>query len=261
MSNLQTAFTEYLSLRRALGYKLRDEGTALYQFIQFVEQEGASYITVDLALRWAMKPTDVDPAHWARRLSMVRQFAKYQAAEDPLTEIPPQGLLPYRYYRKQPYIYSDEEIVQLIKAAKQLDSPTGIRAATYSTLFGLLAVTGMRISEAINIDREDVDLINNALIIRGAKCDKSRMIPIHLSTHHALRQYVCHQDRIYPSPKSPALFISERGVRLTGCSVRWTFIRLSRQIGLRGPFDSHGPRLHDFRYPNLNKIQTFLESA
>jgi len=248
MSGLRKALEEYLAVRRALGFKLRLAGAALEKFVSFLDQERAAVITTELALRWAMQPAEVQPEQWANRLSMVRGFALYRSGTDPKTEIPPQGLLPYRYRRKRPYIYNDSEIRQLLKAAERLPSATGLRAKAYSTLFGLLAVTGMRISEVIGLDDGDVDWADGVLTVRESKFGKSRLVPMHPSTRGALRQYARSRNRIYPKPKSQSFFVSDRGVRLTDCTVRWTFVRLSHQIGLRSPSDRRGPRLHDFRH-------------
>lgn len=248
MSDLQTALDEYLNIRRALGFKLKNEGTALLQFLLFLEKKDASFITTDLALQWATLPENVLPTHWARRLTMVRIFAQFHSAVDPRTEIPPQGLLPFRYRRKPPYIYSDVEISRLLEASSHLRSAIGLRASTYSTLFGLLAVTGMRVSEPIALNRQDVDLVRGILTVRLTKFGKSRLIPIHLSTVDKLAEYSRLSDRLFSSPRCPSFFVSEKGTRLTQWSVRWTFVKLSREIGLRGPNDSHGPRLHDLRH-------------
>ena len=248
MSRLRTALEEYLALRRKLGFKLCRAGDLLHNFVSFAEQEGASFITRELALRWAIQPKDCQPVWWATRFGMVRRFAEYWSAVDPRTEIPPQELLPYRYYRRPPYIYSDHEITRLVKAAQQLPSPMGLRASTYSTLFGLLAATGMRVSEPIGLDREDVDLAQGILTVRQTKFGKSRLVPIHRSTQEALQRYACLRDRVFRRPKTRSFFLSECGTRLTQWSVRRTFVLLSRQIGLRGPEDRHGPRLHDLRH-------------
>jgi integrase len=248
MSALRTALKEYLALRRALGFRLRYAGTALPQFVRFAEQQGAAFITTALALQWAQQPVAAQPAHWARRLSMVRLFAQYRSASDPRTEIPPLKLLPHRYRRTQPYIYSAREIWRLIVAAKRLRSATGLRPCTYATFFALLAVTGMRISEPLALNREDVDLGQGLLTIRRTKFGKSRVVPLHPSTQRALRHYAGHRDRSYPHPQTPSFFLSERGTRLTQWSVRATFVHLSRQIGLRTPTARRGPRLHDLRH-------------
>jgi integrase len=242
---LLEALEEYLALRRALGFILDAPCRALHSFVAYAEHEGAFSISTDLALKWAMLP-DCQPAQWANRLSMVRRFARYMSALDARTEIPPDGLLPHRFRRKCPYIYTEEEITHLIGAAQNLSSPLGLRAATYSTLFGLLAVTGMRVSEPVALDRDDIDLTRGILIIRRTKFGKSRMLPLHATTVEALRHYHKLRDRVFRNTKS--FFVSERGIRLTVWSVRKTFILLSRQTGLRGPEDSRGPRLHDLRH-------------
>jgi integrase len=248
------ALEEYLNVRRALGFKLRNAGGLLKGFVTYAEREGASSITTDLAVRWAMEQKNCQPAQWANRLSLVRRFARYVSALDPGTEIPPQGLLPYRFRRTQPYLYADEEIAHLIEAAKKLRSRQGLRAATYATLFGLLAVTGMRMSEPLAFDRDDVDLARGILTVRRTKFGKSRILPVHASTREALRRYRAVRDRI--CPRAQSFFVSERGKRLTSERVWWTFVRLSHQIGLRGPADRHGPRLHDLRHRFA--VQTLL---
>jgi len=248
MNDLHAALDEYLSVRRTLGFKLRDEGNALPKFLHFLEKKSASYITTDLALQWATQPQNVLPSHWARRLTMVRIFAQFRSAVDRRTEVPPQGLLPYRYRRKTPYIYDDDEISRLLKAASHLQSATALRASTYTTFFGLLASTGMRISEPIALDCKDVDLTQAIVTVRWTKFGKTRLIPIHPSTVDKLAEYNRLRYSIFIRPKSPSFFVSQRGTRLTQCSVRYTFVKLSREIGLRAPHDSHGPRVHDMRH-------------
>jgi integrase/recombinase XerD len=136
VKSLSRHLEEYLDLRRRLGFKLRDARYELGKFIRFAQQEKASFITTKLAIRWASQIEGGHPAHRTTRLSMLRRFADYMSAVDPRTEVPPQGLLPHRYFRKNPYFYSDDEIDSLIKAAHAIPSPKGLRAATYSTLFG-----------------------------------------------------------------------------------------------------------------------------
>jgi len=252
MSELREALEEYLALRHSLGFELRLPTRALRNFVTFVEDEGASRITTDLALDWAKQPVQAQPSTWSWRLGMVRRFAVWLSAEDPCTEVPPEGLLPHRYRRKPPYNYSDDEIERLIQAASELPSPRGLRALTYSTLFGLLAVTGMRVSEAVNLDQPDVNLEEGFLSIRRAKFGKSRLVPVHTSTVDALEGYAKARDRIFPAPAAGAVFVSERGTRITDCNARYTFAKLSRQIGLRPPAQGQrhgrGPRLHDMRH-------------
>ena len=248
MSVMRSAVDEYLALRRTLGFKLDGVDHDLQQFVRFAESEGVEWVMTDLALRWAIQPAQASPAHWARRLGIVRQFAQYYSALDPRTEIPPPHLLPYHYVRKPPYFYRDEQITALIEEAARLPSPTGLRAVTYTTLFGLLVVTGMRISEPIGLDRADVDLEQGSLSIRGGKFGKSRWLPLHPTTIARLARYAERRDGLYPAPPTASFFLSEQGTRLTAWSVRRTFVNLSHQIGLRAPDDHHGPRLHDLRH-------------
>lgn len=248
MISLRKAMEDYLTMRRSLGFKLRDMGYNLRHFVSFMEQQKASIITTELALRWAQKPQGVQPAQWAARLSFVRSFARYWSATDPRTEIPPTGLLPYRTKRATPYIYSNDEIQQILKAARNLPPSTGLRPWTYYSLFGLMAVTGMRISEVIRLDHADVDLKQGLLTVRLTKFSKSRLIPLHPSTVKKLKRYLHRRDELYPQPLTARFFLSNQGTPLTDCMVRWTFVKLSRQIGLRKVGDSFGPRLHDLRH-------------
>lgn len=248
MISLRKAVKDYLTMRRSLGFKLRDMGYNLRHFVSFMEQQRAFVITTDLALRWAQQPQNVQPAQWAARLSFVRSFARYWSATDPRTEIPPMGLLPYRTKRATPYIYSNDEIQHLLKAARDLPPSTGLRPWTYYSLFGLMAVTGMRISEVIRLDGADIDLRQGLLTIRLTKFSKSRLIPLHSSTVKKLKLYLQRRDELYPRHLTARFFLSNQGTPLTDCMVRWTFVKLSRQIGLRKVGDSFGPRLHDLRH-------------
>ena len=238
---------EYVELRRSLGFKLQDANNGLIQFAAFLEQSRATHITIALAMKWAQQDKNARPAEWARRLSFVRGFARHWSAHDSRTEVPPPGLLPYRPGRARPYLYSNEEIRNLLQAARRLPSAHGLRGQTYYSLLGLLAVAGLRISEARNLQTEDVDLKKGVLTIRGTKFGKSRLVPIHPSTRKVLSDYASRRDR-FLGRRPTTFFISGRGTRLDGAEIRRTFYALSRQIGLRGPSDSHGPRLHDFRH-------------
>jgi integrase/recombinase XerD len=249
MNTLRQAVQEYLTMRRSLGFKLQDAGTGLLDFVTFMEQQRASYITHALALAWARQPAGVQPDEWARRLSYVRMFARHRSATDPRTQIPPAGLLPYRPKRAQPYLYSDQEIRDLLRAALKLPGNGGLRPRTYHCLFGLLSVSGLRVGEAQNLELQDVDLKAGVLTIRGAKFGKSRLVPLHASTCTVLAVYLARRERMWARrPVSSYLFVSNWGNRLDGGEIRRTFYALSRQIGLRGPSDSHGPRLHDMSH-------------
>ena len=167
---------------------------------------------------------------------MVRRFAQYVSAIDSRTEVPSQELLPHRYRRQPPYLYSDKEIHRLMHALRQLPAPNDLRAISNATLLGLLAVTGMRVGEAIGLDRKDVDLKRGLITVRQAKLNKSRLVPLHLTAQKKLRAYERLRDQYYPNSKSTSFFLSERGARLTDCTVRRWFIIASHQIGLRAPF-------------------------
>ena len=249
MNTLRQAVQEYLTVRRSLGYKLQDAGRRLLDFVTFMEQHRASYITHTLALTWAKQPSSVQPAEWARRLSHVRIFARHRSATDPRTQIPPAELLPFRPKRAQPYLYSDKEIESLLRAALELPGNDGLRPWTYHCLFGLLSVSGLRVGEAQNLELRDVDLQAGVLTVRGAKFGKSRFVPLHASSCRVLADYIARREREWVRrPVSSYLFVSNRGNRLDGGEIRRTFYLLSRQIGLRGPSDSRGPRLHDMRH-------------
>lgn len=252
MNTLRQAVQDYLGMRRALGFKLHEAGKALLDFAMFMKQRRASHITQALALAWAQQPTNVQPAYRAQRLSFVRGFARYRSATDPRTQIPPQGLLPFQPKRARPYLYSDDEIRSLLRAALNMPcryKSGALRPWTYHCLFGLLSVSGLRLGEARNLELRDVDLEAAVLTIRGTKFGKSRLVPLHASTCNVLADYIARRKRHWAArPVSSYLFVSSLGNRLDGGDIHRTFYALSRQIGLRGASDSRGPRLHDMRH-------------
>lgn len=252
MNALRAALRDYLDTRRGLGFELRMPGKNLDKFVSFLEQEGAAYITTDLALRWATRPRDAAPSYQATRLAHVRRFAAWRKATDPRTEVPPHGLLPHRTRRKKPFIYSDQQVQDVLAAARALPSTKGLRGLTYETLFGLIAVTGMRMSEAVALDRRDVDLEEGIVTIRRTKFGKTRMVPLHESTSVALRSYGVARNHLFRAMTTPAFFVSERGTRVTIWSTEYNFAWASRHAGLRGPVQGHrhgwGPRIHDLRH-------------
>src|SRR5262249_45270882 len=200
MSQLREAAERYLRLRRDLGCQLREAGRLLQDFLAFAEREGASYVPPDLAVRWAQQPAGAQPVTWAMRLRVVRRFALWLSATDRRTEVPPDGLLPGRYVRRRPYIYSDAEIADLVRTAGRLASAAGLKGRTYATIFGLLAVTGMRVSEVLALDREDVDLDEGVLRVRRTEFGKSRLVAVHDSTRQALADYARERDRVVRRP-------------------------------------------------------------
>lgn len=175
MSTLDTHAEEYLRLRRALGYKLERAGHLLPQLVAYLHAAGAETVTSDLAIAWARLPERARPNHWAQRLAVARGFASYLKAIDPTTEVPPAGVFPARRHRPTPYLWSPQDVDRLLDSARALHPP--LRAQTYQTLFGLLAVSGMRVGEAIGLEREDVDLHDGVVTIRHAKFDRSRLVP------------------------------------------------------------------------------------
>ena len=252
MSTLRDAVKEYVTIRRGLGTQLLRPAVALRRFVDFAEREEAEFVTTDLALRWAQEPSHCLPATYADRLGVIRRFAAWRSAADPRTEVPARGLLPHRRRRKAPYIYRDEEIEQLMTEASRLPSATGLRAFTYSSLFGLLAASGLRPGEVLALDISDVDLLGGVLAVRKTKFGKSRFVPVHESTRDALVHYAEHRDRLCPRRSTSAFFVSECGTRLYQEIAAYTFAKVSRAIGLRGAVrgrrKGRGPRLQDLRH-------------
>jgi integrase len=248
MSPLRAAIEDYLALRRSLGFRLRETARGLRAFATFLEAEGAPHVTTALALAWATRHPHQQPAEWARRLTWVRGFARHWRATDPHTEVPAWGLLPYRAQRARPYLYTAPEIQRLLGAAHRLPSAHGLRGCTYACLIGLLAVTGLRSGEALRLAPADVDLGTGVLTIRQSKFGKSRLVPLHPSTRQALQQYAARRTAVLGAAPLATFLVSERGRPLRASTVHWTFRQLSRQTGLRGPTEAHGPRLHDLRH-------------
>ena len=244
MSPLESALADYLTIRRALGHKLVKVERLLRQFIAYLEERGAETITVDDALAWATAPGGTLAWHYTR-LSAVRGFAAYLQTIDPACELPP-GLLSARLRRASPYIYSERQLAGLLAATDTLSTPH--RAATYRTLIGLLAVTGMRIGEAISLDRGDIDLEAEVLLIRDTKFGKTRELALHGSTAAALRRYRRRRDRPRCPAGSGAFFVSVRGERLHYRSVQWGFGRLLEEAEIGPRSASCRPRLHDLRH-------------
>ncbi|SRR5258708_5293374 len=243
---LRQAVADYLAMRRGLGFRLRRDGTLLPQFVAYLESHGARAVTHELALSWSMRPADGHPAWWSTRLMVVRGFARYLHAFDPRTAIPPAELLPGRYRRSTPYLYSNIDIARIFEAARRVCTP--LRAATLATLVGLLAVAGLRLGEAIRLDREDVDWKHGVLIIRKTKFGKSRQVPLHESTVAALTTYARLRDRLFPRPITPAFFVSKKGTRLWHENLHRSFQCVLRSAGIRSRATRRPPRFHDLRH-------------
>ena len=254
MRDLRKGIRDYLMLRRGLGFKLVKHEGGLDEFASFLERKGSAHITSELALEWATLPAHHQPCQWTARLTIVRGFAQYWSATDPVTEVPPLGLLRYRPTRARPYFYS--EIQRLLKAAKSRPSCDPLRPWTYYCVFGLLAVTGLRLSEALNFRTKDLDWADGILTIRGAKFGKSRLVPLHASACKVLADYAKRRDHRFGARVEAHFFVNKNGNRLDKGEVHRTFYALSRKIGLRAEDASRGPRLHDFRHRFA--VQTLL---
>lgn len=247
MSALEQDLADYLQLRRSLGHELAEARWLLPGFVAYLDARGASTVTIQAALEWAQhsptgQPTTVGP----RRMTAARGFARYLAGIYPGTEIPPLGLMPHQQRWRPPFIYSTADIQSLMDAARtSLSSP--LRAATYETLIGLLAVGGLRIGEAIKLDRSDIDWSENLLLIRESKFGKSRLVPLHSTAMHALTAYAQLRDELEPRPKEPSFFVSQTHKRLCYVAVGQTFRQLvnAAGVGARAP---SAPRLHDLRH-------------
>jgi integrase len=243
MKTLAIAAREYLALRRTLGFKLYHETWWLPDFVAYLGSHGSSTITTQLALRWAQQPADGDPNWWASKLGAIRRFARHHSASDPRTEIPPPDLLPYRPRRQTPHIYTDDEIGALLQEARRL--PARLLSATYATLLGLLAATGMRVGEAIGLDEQDLDWQQSLITVRQSKFGKSRHVPLHCSTLAALHDYAETRDRLCPRRRVPCFFTSRVGTRVIHQNFHRVFLRLIRLSGIGG---RPRPRLHDLRH-------------
>jgi integrase/recombinase XerD len=245
MSALGEAVNEYLALRRSLGYKLDAHGRLLPQFAEFLEHRQATVITTGLALEWSTQPPG-SAVWWHQRLAVVAGFARYLQASDQRHEIPPIDLLPAKFRRAIPYLYSEAEIEALMHAASEIRS--ALKAATYETLIGLLAVTGMRIGEAITVDRLDVELPEGRLTVRHAKNGRSREIALHPSTVTALDRYARVRDELCPCPKAPSFLLTKTGQRLNKSTIWHEFDRLRRATGLDRETLGRRARIHDIRH-------------
>ena len=217
----------------------------------FAETQGAEHVNTDLFLKWQASFGQASRQTWAARLGMVRLFAQWLHGLDPAHEVPPRGLIPHRARRSRPYIYSVEEIAKIIAAAAELPSVYGLRGLTLSTLFGLIAITGLRISEALALDTGDVDLEIGVLTIRRGKLGKARLVPVDRSVAQRLQAYADERDRLLGFAPQP-FFANSRGIRIGDCSARYNFALVCQRLGLRSPqrFWRHGrgPRIHDLRH-------------
>lgn len=251
MDTLTSSLDRYLSVRRAFGYDLSSDERLLRRFTTFADAEGAEHVTVEIFLRWKEHFGNANNNTWSARLGMVRGFAAWLQGTDPETEVPPAGLIPGKRHRSRPYIYTDEQIAEIVTEAANLPSPYGLRGWTCSTLFGLIAATGLRISEAVGLEEDGVDLERAVLIVERSKNGRSRIVPLRQTTTARLLAYRRERDRLLGAGHTP-FFLFENARRPTDCGARYNFAQVCQRIGLRDPqrFTRHGrgPRLHDLRH-------------
>ena len=250
MNTLREALQEYLALRRSLGFKMQDASRVLPRFVAFMEERQVPHITARLALKWVLQAKTVQPAERARRLGFIRGFARYRSATDPLTEVPSPELLPQASTRARPYLYTEQDVRGLLEAALQLPTAwpsTPLRPWVFHCLLGLLSVTGLRISEALDLKLDDVDLHQGVLTIRAAKLGRFRLVPLHPSTSSVLLHYLQRREQFLGNRRSDYVFISNRGTRLDGGRVHHVFYALSRQNGPAGTRRTQWPA--DARLP------------
>lgn len=253
--SLRQRAEQYVTMRQALGYKLVDTESLLMRFIDYLERSGENTITTAAAVRWATTTTRASPRWQRRRLSVVRGFARHLHTFDPTCEVPPTGLLRCYVDRPVPHLYSEDEIAALMGAATAM-SRQPLRAGTYRTLIGLLAVTGMRVGEAVRLDRSHVDLDAGILTIIDSKFGKSRQLLLHPSTVTALRDYNSLRDAVPGTDGYAAFFVSRRG-RLVVNTVDYTFADLVCAAEVSAPTGERNPRVHDLRHSFA--VRTLLE--
>lgn len=248
MTGLRAAAEDYLAMRRTLGFKLTTQGPHLMSFITFCEDRSAEHLTADLAIEWATRTVrgSSDGVYQARRLDVVRIFARHLQTLDPATEVPPLDVLSHRQRRVQPYLYSPVEITALMNAAEAL--APALRVAAWKTLIGLLAVTGMRPGEACRLRRRDVDLDDGTLLVADTKFGKSRQVFLHPTAAAALRTYQQARDQMFTTPAADTFLVNSRGRPLEESNLQQTFGVLKRAAGIQAPPGRRGPRLHDLRH-------------
>jgi integrase/recombinase XerD len=246
VSTIEQHVAEYLRIRRALGFKLMDHELVLRDLAGWLGGQDATVVTSELLLEWAQRIATSSPVWQRQRLTIARGFAEYLSTIDTRTEVPATDLLPAVYNRTAPYIYSTAEIAALMETARSLTPP--LKAATYESLIGLLACTGIRFGEASGLDCDDVNLAGASLLVRSGKNGRSRHVPVHATTVAALSAYAERRDRFCPRPTTPSFFVGTSGGRLAQSSAHAAFATLRRLNGLDRQHHGRSPRFHDLRH-------------
>jgi len=240
---LSEVMTRYVDLHRGLGFQFRTQHGLLRSFVVFAEAYGDSFVRRDRALAWASDAPS--PAQRRNRLITVRRFAIALCAEDTRHEVPAADALGRATFRRRaPYIYTPDEIVRLLQAAAALRPTGSLRPLTYTTLFGLLTATGMRISEALALHLDDIT--TDGLLIRQTKFQKSRLLPVHTTTKAALDRYLSMRTRL--AAPAETVFVSSKGGTLSYNTAQSVFQQLIRSMDLRGQSHQRRPRIHDLRH-------------
>lgn len=243
------AVEDYLAYRRSLGVELQIEGRQLRNFARFATQTDTAHrLTLALAEAWARALPRPNPLTSARRIEVLRGFARFLKRQDPETALPPSGLFGPAHRRRVPHIFTEDELRELLAAADHLPSGGGLRAMTCRAILGLLAATGLRVGEAVQLTRADVDLTRGLLAIREAKRHTCRDVPVHETVCAELLAYARHRDRQIPAPKSDGFFLLESGCSISARQIRYAFHTLLQKLGWhpRGDYPRH--RLHDLRH-------------
>jgi len=247
MTVLAQHLDEYLQLRRALGHKLADAHRVLPWFVAYLDERDIEFVTIETALAWSLERTVPDGSRVpAQRMMAVRGFARYLSGIDSRTEVPPPGTIRHPKRWRRPFIYTDTDVLALIEQADRLIAQP-LRSATYQTLIGLLATTGLRIGEALRLDRTDLDRVEGMLRIRESKFGKSRLVPLQASTIDALERYDHTRQRLYPDPSTDSLLVSLHGTRVIYECV-WPVHRKLCEHAKVGSDSATRPRIHDHRH-------------
>jgi len=239
----------YLAYRRHHGFELSIDATQLRSFARFADEiVTEDHLTVALAVAWAQTSRRMTPFTWARRIEILRGFARFCLREDAETEIPPRGLFGPAHRRLVPHIYTEAELCSLLEATHGLVPTEGLRPATCRCVFGLLAATGLRISEALTLTTADVDLDSGVLHIREAKFHQQRLVPLHPSVTDSLRAYVRWRDRLVPRPCCNRFFLRDDGNGANQPGILYALQTLCQQLGWQPRGDYRRHRLHDMRH-------------
>lgn len=251
MTNLTDRLSEYLEIRRALGYDLAFTERVMKKFTAYADERHAEHITTALFEAWKRDYGSADTNTWAARVSMVRKFAAWLHGIDGKSEVPPRDIAIGKPKRSKPYIYSEKQIQDIVAEAARLPSEYGFRGITAATLFGLIAVTGLRINEALGLQRDHIDLSAGTLEILKSKSGNERCLPLASSTIDRLEQYLDQRQHITGLDGGP-VFVRHTGVPLGDCGARYTFAQIGHRLGHRKPagYKRHGvgPRIHDLRH-------------